>query len=150
MRQKINDCNYSGLKTGVCFLYQKDKLDRWFSMISKTQISKRAKNKRNPEIFETISLAKKNNLLELAKKLSVPSRRYKSINLDDLNKINSNKIIIVGRVLGSGEIDKKLSVAALGFSEKALEKLRKSGCEIKKIIEEIKDNKKLEGVEIVG
>lgn len=118
-------------------------------MISKTQISKRAKNKRNPEIFETINLAKKNNLLELAKKLSGPSRHYRSVNLDELNKINSNKIIIVGRVLGSGEINKKISVAALGFSEKALEKLRKSGCDIKNIMEEIKDNKKLEGVEIV-
>ncbi len=119
-------------------------------MISKTQISKRTKNKRNQELVETINLAKKNNLLELAKKLSGPSRHYRSINLDDLNKINSNKIIIVGKVLGSGEINKKLSIIALGFSEKAIGKLRKAGCDIKKIIEEIKDNKKLEGVEIIS
>lgn len=119
-------------------------------MISKTQISKRTKKKRNPEIVETISLAKKNNLLDLAKKLSGPSRLYININLDELNKLNSNKIIVIGKILGYGEINKKINIAALGFSEKAREKLKKSGCETNRIIEVIKNNKKLEGVEIIS
>lgn len=119
-------------------------------MISKTKISKRIRNKRNPEIVETIKLAKKNNLLDLVKRLSGPSRLYKTINLDKLNDIKGNKLIVVGKVLGSGEINRKLSISALNFSEKAREKLKKTGCEIKKIIDEIRENKKLDGVEIIA
>ena len=38
--------------------------------ISKTQISKRLKKKTDSELVETIEIAKKNNLLEIAGKLS--------------------------------------------------------------------------------
>ena len=119
-------------------------------MIRKTQISKRIKNKRNPELVETIKLAKKNNLLELAIRLSGPSRLYKSINLDELNNIKSNNIIVVGKVLGSGEINKKLNIAALGFSENAREKLKKANCKISKIKDIIKNSKKLDGIEVIA
>ena len=118
-------------------------------MISKTQISKRIKKKRNPEIVETINLAKKNNLLDLAKKLSGPRGNYKTINLDDLEKVKGDKILVVGKVLGSGEINRKMSIWALGFSEKARDKLKKAGCDIKTIKEVLDKNKTLEGVNII-
>lgn len=123
-------------------------------MISKTQISKRLKKKTNPEIVETIELAKKKNLLELAKRLSGPKSNYTIINLDELNKLNElnklkeNKIMIVGKVLGSGNIEKKISISALGFSNQAREKLKKAGCTIKTLKQEIEANKELKGVEI--
>jgi len=119
-------------------------------MISKKQISKRTQTKKNPEIVETIILAKKNDHLDLAKKLSGPSRFYKKINLDEIESEESNKVLVVGKVLGSGKINKKLEISALNFSESAKEKLEKAGCKIKKIKEEIKDNNKLEGVKIIG
>src|SRR3989344_4433533 len=119
-------------------------------MISKTKIDQRVENKRNPEIVETIILAKKNNLLELAKKLSYPNSHYVSVNIDRLNNIKENKVIVVGKVLGSGEINKKISIAAFGFSETAKEKLKKAGCEMKSIKKEILNNPKLEKVEIIG
>lgn len=118
-------------------------------MISKTQIDKRLEKKRNPEIVETVRLAKKVGLLDLANKLSAPSSHYLKINLDKLGETKGNKIMIVGKVLGQGEISRKVSVSALGFSEQAREKLKKAGCEIKSVREEIESNKKLEGVEIV-
>jgi len=119
-------------------------------MISKTQISKRTLKKRNPEIVETIKLAKENNLLNLAKKISAPNSQYKKINLDELEKeTKGNKIMVVGKVLGSGEIEKKVDISALSFSESAKEKLKKAGCKINSIKEEIKGNNKLEGVEII-
>src|SRR3989344_7524316 len=110
-------------------------------MISKTQISKRIIKKKNPEIVETINLAKKNNLLDLAKKLSGSRKNYKNINLDELNKIEGNEILVVGKILGSGNINKKMGIAALGFSDKAKEKLEKAGCDIKSIKEAINDIK---------
>ncbi len=111
--------------------------------IPKTQISKRVKRKTNPELVETINLAKKNNQLELAKKLSSSTRTQSKINLDDLNKLKESKIIVVGKVLGKGEIGKKIEVAALGFSESAKNKLNKAGCKVMTIKESIKN--KFEG-----
>ncbi len=118
-------------------------------MISKTKISKRANKKTNPELAETIMLAKKNNHLELAKKLAGSTRNQLRINLNELDKIDNKNIIIPGKVLGSGDIKKKISVSALSFSEQAKEKLKKSGCEIRTIKEEIETNPKLNNVEIL-
>jgi ribosomal protein L18E len=119
-------------------------------MISKTQISKRTERKRNPELVETIELAKKNNLLDLAKKLSSPKSNYKSVNLSELSKIKEGKILVVGKVLGQGDLEVKKEVIALGFSGQAREKLKKAGCEIRTIREELEKNKKLEGVKVIG
>ena len=117
--------------------------------ISKTQIVKRLQKKRNPEIVETIILAKKNDLLDLSKKLSAPASQYTKINLDKLSEIEGEKVMIIGKVLGQGEISGKKEISALGFSEQAKEKLKKAGCEVKTIKQEIENNKKLEGVKIL-
>ena len=108
-------------------------------MISKTQISKRLKRKTNPELVKTIELAKKNNLLDLAKKLSSSTRLQTRINLEDLNKLKEDKIIVVGKVLSKGEIEKKKEIAALSFSESAENKLKKAGIKIMLINEAIKN-----------
>ncbi len=117
--------------------------------LSKTKINKRMKRKTNPELVSTIEEAKKNNLLELAKKLSGPTKQQTRVNLDELNKINKENIIVVGKILGQGNIDKKISVSALSFSKQAREKLKKAGCEIKTIKQEIEKNKELKEVKIV-
>ena len=104
--------------------------------------------KRNPELVETIRLARGGGLLELAKKLSGPSRLYSKINLNELEN-KGEHIIIAGKVLGQGEINKKISVSALGFSEQAKEKLKRAGCEINTIKQELEKNPKLEGVKII-
>ncbi len=118
-------------------------------ILSKTQIAKRTEKKRNPEIIETIIIAKKNNLLDLAKKLSSPNSNYTAINLDEINKMPQDTFLIVGKVLGSGNITKKITIAALGFSKQAREKLKKAQCEIKTIQEMIEKNKTLKEVKII-
>lgn len=118
-------------------------------MISKTEISKRNKRKRNPEIVETIQLAKKNGLMDLAKRLSSPRKNYSNVNLGDLEKIREDEILVIGKVLGSGEIKKKIRVAALSFSEQARKKLEKAGCEIKSIKNAIENDNKLNGIKVI-
>jgi large subunit ribosomal protein L18e len=118
-------------------------------MISKTQINKRTSKKRSMELVETIRLARDNNQLELAKKLSGPTRKQARVNLSELNKVSEKNIMIVGKVLGEGELDKKMTISALGFSESAKEKLKKAGCETKTIKKEIETNPKLTGVKIL-
>jgi len=115
-------------------------------MISKTKINKRTERKTDPKIVETIKLAKKNGLLDLAKKLSGSTRLQSKINVGDLK---DEKVLVVGRVLGSGEINKKISIGALSFSEQACEKLKKAGCEILSVKQMIEKNEKLEGVKII-
>ena len=108
------------------------------------------KRKTNPELVETIELAKKHNLLDLGKKLSGSTRKQAKVNLEDLSKQEGHKFLVIGGVLGKGEISKKIEISALGFSESAKEKLKKKGCEIKTIKQEIKHNHELKGVKVLN
>ena len=96
-----------------------------------------------------IDCTKKNNLLELAKELAKPTKQQIKINLNKLNKLKEDNIMVVGKVLGEGNIEKKIKISALSFSKSAKEKLKKAGCEIKTIQKEIKENIKLKGVKII-
>ncbi|MGV8151799.1 MAG: uL15 family ribosomal protein [Candidatus Nanoarchaeia archaeon] len=118
-------------------------------MISKTKIKERTSRKTNPVLAKTLKLALENELMELCKKLAKPSRQIPSLNLSELNQIKEDKIIFCGKILGSGELEKKMKISALAFSKKAKEKLKKLGCEINTIKEEIESNKKLAGVKII-
>ncbi len=121
-------------------------------MISKTKIKKRAKKKTNSELVETLMLAEKNKLWELVKKLSSPRRKMIEINLDWINKEakENETVLIPGKVLGKGSVDKKIKIAALSFSSSAEEKLKKAGCKISTVKEEVEKNKTLKGVRILG
>jgi ribosomal protein L18E len=87
--------------------------------------------------------------LDLGKRLSAPASQYTKINLDGLSGAKSEKVMVVGKVLGQGEVENKIKISALGFSEQAKEKLKKAGCEVKSIKDEIKSNNNLEGVELI-
>lgn len=118
-------------------------------MISKTKINKRLNRKTNKELVETINLAKKNNQLKLAKKLSAPSSQQISINVGDLDNLNEEKLIICGKVLGNGSVIKKKKIYALNFSSQANEKLKEIGCEIGSIKKELEKNPKLNEVKVL-
>ena len=107
------------------------------------------KKKKNPKLVEAIILAQKNNLLDLGEKLSRPTRLFTKINLNELEKLKGDNFLVAGFVLGTGNINRKISISAMKFSESALEKLKDKGSEIKTIVEFIKGNKKLEGVKIL-
>ena len=121
-------------------------------MKSKTKIEKQTKRKTNPELVQTILFAKKSKeWLKIANVLSGSRRNRIDINIekiDDQTKAG-DIVVIPGKVLSLGEIDKKLRVCALGFSEKAKEKLLNSKCEVVSILDEIKKNPKATGVKIL-
>jgi len=121
-------------------------------MKSKSKIEQQLQKKRNPELVETIILAKKNpEWLEIASILSGATRKQYALNLNEIeNKSKEGEIIVIpGKVLSLGEINKKLTVIALGFSKKAKEKLLKANCEVKILKDEIKKNKDAKGVKIL-
>ena len=93
-----------------------------------------------------ISILKKNkekngNIERLLQVVAWPRRKRVAINLMKINKlVNENdNIIVPGKVLGYGNVDKKFKVAALEYSSSALEKLKKAGCETIDIEEMLKN-----------
>jgi large subunit ribosomal protein L18e len=112
-------------------------------MKSKSKIEKQLKNKNNPELIETIIMAKKNaGWIEAAKILSGPRKERINLNLDQIDNQSKEgeRVVVLGKVLSQGKINKKIKIIALGFSERAKEKIINSKCEFSSILEEIKKN----------
>ena len=117
----------------------------------------RRKRKTNPRIGrlteELKKIARDNSALiwrDIAKRLEKPRRNYAEVNLSKINRYsNANDTILVpGKVLSAGAIDKPVTVAALGFSKKAYEKISKSG-KCVSIEELVGNNPKGSGVKII-
>ena len=121
-------------------------------MKTKSKIEKQLQRKTNSKLVETIIACKKNkSWLKVAEILSGPRKNRTNLNLVELNKkVKDEKIVVVpGKILSQGDLDKKIKVVALGFSEKAEEKLKKLGLEIFTILEEIKKNPEAKGIKIL-
>ncbi len=121
-------------------------------MKTKSKIEKQLQKKKNSYLVETIIVAKKKkNWVEVAGILSGPTRKRININLEKVDKEaeEGKTVVVPGKVLSLGEITKKIKIAALGFSEKAKEKLLKSNSEVLSIIEEIKKNPEAKGIKIL-
>ena len=121
-------------------------------MKTKSKVEKQLQRKTNSKLVKTIIACKKNKeWFRVAEILSGPRKNRASLNLEELNgKIKDEKIVIVpGKILSQGELDKKIKVIALNFSEKAREKLKKSGIEVSTILEEVKKNPEAKGVKIL-
>lgn len=102
--------------------------------------------------METIIAGKKQEAwLEVAALLSSPRRIKTCLNLEDINKEAKagETLVVPGKVLSQGEIDKKMKVVAFSFSDKAKEKLLSAKCEISSILEEIKSNPSGKGIKIL-
>jgi large subunit ribosomal protein L18e len=121
-------------------------------MKSKTRIEKQLNKKTNPELVRTIIEAKKKKgWTEIAEILSSPRINKISMNLDKINETakEGETIIIPGKVLSEGDLDKKIKIVAFNFSEKAKEKISKSKGEFSTILEEIKKNPEAKNVRII-
>jgi len=88
----------------------------------------------------------------VATDLEKSTRSRRIVNLSKINRYTEdNEIIVVpGKVLGSGELNHKISVSALKFSESALEKLNKIGAKVIPLIDLIKENPKGKKIRIIG
>lgn len=113
----------------------------------------------NYQLIELIRTLKKKAIEDnvglwkrIASDLEKPTRQRRIVNLSSLNKFaKDNELIIVpGKVLGDGQIDKKVSIAAFSFSDSAKEKLLASQSQIMTIEELIKKNPKAADVRIIG
>ena len=121
-------------------------------MMSKTLIGKRVMLKLNPEVVETVLVAKKNDAwFKVAQIISGPKKNQSSLNLKEIEKETKegDTVVVPGKVLGLGDLSKKIRVCALSFSKSAVEKLKNVKAEQVSLLEEIKKNPKAEGVKIL-
>lgn len=119
---------------------------------SKAKIERQLQKKTNSELVETIIAAKKKEAWnKVAEILSSPRRKRIDMNLDKIDsEAKEGEIIVVpGKVLSQGELNKKIKLVALSFSEKAKEKILKAKGEVLIILDEIKKNPNAKGIKIL-
>ncbi|MFT4261119.1 MAG: 50S ribosomal protein L18e [Candidatus Woesearchaeota archaeon] len=87
----------------------------------------------------------------IAEDLEKPTRKRRIVNVYKLSKYSKeNDVIVVpGKVLGMGELDHKVQVAAFVFSDEALKKINSKGKALT-IQELVKTNPKGKNVKILG
>jgi large subunit ribosomal protein L18e len=120
--------------------------------MKKTRIERKLRRKTNQNLVETIIACKKNEKwLEVAHLISMPSKKQNRINLFDINTNakNGEIVLVPGKVLSKGELEKKVKIVALGYSESAKEKLKKNKIEMSTIDEEIKKNPEAKNIHII-
>ena len=88
----------------------------------------------------------------IAVDLEKSTRAQRVVNLSRINRYTKeNEVIIVpGKVLGSGELDHALTIAAYKFSSSALDKINDSKSKAITITELMKDSIKGKKVRIIG
>lgn len=121
-------------------------------MASKTKIKSRTERKTNSELVVTIREAMKHSAWHnVAMTLSGPKRNWKSMNLSEIDaKMNDgDTIVVVGKILGVGDISKKGKICAVGFSSSAKDKIHRAKGQTLKIIDEIKSNPSAKGVVVI-
>ena len=114
--------------------------------------------KTNPNLIELIDKLKKKSKSEdaaiwkdVADRLGRSNRRTSEVNLSDINRHAEadETILVPGKVLSNGELDKKVNVVALKFSAKAQEKIESAGGECISIDEIIETNPKGSNIRII-
>ena len=124
-------------------------------MVSKKRLSK----KTNLELISTINelekCARKNKVLiwkDIANRLARPQSRWSNVNLYTIERVAkpNETIIIPGKVLGTGNITKKINISAFSFSSTAEDKIINAGGKTMKITELMSKKPKGSGIRIIG
>ena len=88
----------------------------------------------------------------LAEELSRATRNAREVNCSALNRFakENDTIVVPGKVLGTGIISKKMTIAAWSFSHQAIEKLLKAGCKLCSLQELMQKPAKGRRIRIMG
>ena len=99
------------------------------------------------------SYAKKIPLLgRIAKDLAKPTRQRRTVNLSKINRFcqNGETIVVPGKVLAGGELNKEVTIVAYQFSKEALEKILKAKSKAVDMRDLVKQETKGKRVKIIG
>ena len=113
----------------------------------------------NPELIELTRFLRKqgkenkaNIWWDIAERLEKPKRRRLAVNISRLNRYTQkNELIAVpGKVLGAGNMDHPITVAAFAFSQKAKEKIVAAKGKCVSFLDLVKKNPKGSNIKIIG
>ncbi|MCW4006203.1 MAG: 50S ribosomal protein L18e [Candidatus Bathyarchaeota archaeon] len=113
----------------------------------------------NPELLQLITSLKKQSReqnvsiwSDVAARLSKPSRQRIAVNLSKLNRYadENDTLLVPGKLLAVGTIDRAVTVAAFSASEKAKAKLAAAKAKYLSIAELIEKNPAGSKVKIIG
>ncbi len=87
----------------------------------------------------------------VAEWLERPRRQRVAVNISKINRYTEpgDVVVVPGKVLGAGRLDHPVTVAAVAFSESALEKIRAAGGRAIHILELIEENPRGSRVKII-
>ncbi|RLI80022.1 50S ribosomal protein L18e [Archaeoglobales archaeon] len=124
-----------------------------------SRLRKMQKRKSNPNLVKLIDellvASAKNEAKvwkDLAERIAKPRRLYAEVNVSKIERYakDNETIIVPGKVLGNGKINKKVTVAALSFSESAKRKIEDAGGKCLTIMQLLEENPKGSGVRIMA
>ncbi|MEM2419756.1 MAG: 50S ribosomal protein L18e [Candidatus Bathyarchaeia archaeon] len=113
----------------------------------------------NPQLIELIRFLKKQSRKQkapvwkaIAEKLATSRRRRIAVNISRINRYTGKNetVVVPGKVLGAGELNHPVTVAAFAFSETAKQKIKKARGKCLTITELVKKNPKGSKVKIIG
>mgnify|MGYP000942745997 FL=1 len=87
---------------------------------------------------------------DTARRLEMPSRNYAAVNISKINRhtAEDDVLLIPGKVLGAGILDHPVTVAAVTFSDSAVEKIIEAGGKCLSLEEIMEANPKGSGIRI--
>ena len=113
----------------------------------------------NPELINLIRSLKKQSREQkadiwraIAERLAASRRRRVAVNISRINRYTQKNetVAVPGKVLGAGELDHPVTVAAFAFSETAKQKIRKARGKCLSLLELVKKNPKGSKIKIIG
>ena len=104
------------------------------------------------DLYKHSSETKSGLWSRLADDLMKPTRERRLVNIFklDLFSKDGEVVVVPGKVLGTGDLNHKVTVAAFSFSDSAVEKIRNAKGTVMTIQELAKKNPKGENVRILG
>ncbi len=87
----------------------------------------------------------------VAELLERPRRLRIAVNISKINRHTQpgEVVVVPGKVLGAGKIDHPVTVAAVGFSRQAVEKIRRAGGKVVHIMQLLEENPRGSKVKII-
>jgi len=104
------------------------------------------------DLYKLSSESKINIWRRVADDLLVPSKQKKLVNLFkiDMYSKDGDIVLVAGKVLGTGDINKKVTVSAYSFSKSAVEKIKNAKGTVMTIHELVQKNPKGKDVRLMA
>ena len=123
--------------------------------MSKKQISRKSNSQLVKTIDELKAASRENDApiwKSIAKKLEGPSRNWPVVNISKIeyNASKNSKVVIPGKIMGSGNLSKKVTVSAYSFTKSAIQKIENAGGKCMIYNEFIKKNPTGKDVMVIG